>query len=348
MTPLTEGCRDREAVACECDGAVPGYRFCRGGTLGACECAPPPVPSPGPCAPGDPEWCDGVDNDCDDAIDEGEVCPDSRIDGAEAFSGRVYAMLLEPSGPVLVSVWPDTAAPPITGLVQNPWRPRFRRTDGRLSFKAGPGPLFEWVEGELSEVSTPPCFSGPGSWGYGPEGDLFYACNDTLRRGAGERLASGWRTADELLGALSPTEMLVRRLDFDAGSEVHVLGLDGSSSATVDRGQWEGELDARPIFAPTLVRDRAYVGYMRSYVEHAWHELVVFRATAGGRALQRVRRVPTPMVTWYRGAVLPDGTVLAADDDRIVVYPTEGPPRTLLERREGDVRVDAFAVYPTR
>src|SRR4051812_47346786 len=73
---------------CICIDGTSGAQVCRpDGSLAACACAS----NSGACpAVRSQEYCDGLDNDCNGIVDDGEACPDPAVANTTPFTGGVY------------------------------------------------------------------------------------------------------------------------------------------------------------------------------------------------------------------------------------------------------------------
>ncbi|TMQ03295.1 MAG: hypothetical protein E6J91_47530, partial [Deltaproteobacteria bacterium] len=115
--------------ACTCADGVSGTQVCRpDGSLAACACAL----GSGACPTArSVEYCDGLDNDCNGIVDDGEVCPDPTVANTTPFTGGVY---LHGANQVQ-RFWPTLSTTPFAGFNFSTSGFRFRRSDATLYYQ---------------------------------------------------------------------------------------------------------------------------------------------------------------------------------------------------------------------
>lgn len=348
-SPADPTCSPGEA--CSCQGGAVGTAICHDdGSLAACVCGPADGAE---CATRSDEHCDGIDNDCNGAVDDGGVCPDRSIKNASPFTEAVY-LHAGPGGACgsfLQRIWPTPSTIQRGGFECFASSHRFRRSDGALHYWTSfTGIHRDTEDAQDPLVPSPPCtgFDLGDSFDFDAAGTLYYRCASAVRKGAGEVVTGPARS----VAVLDDGRLLITRF-----GEPDTIILDGA-------GQELSRLDPRAELAGTLSPfpdatyvqgNRAYVLYRRSFPSRQ-KELVVYRVDESSRwAL--VRRVPTEGVD-YDAQVLSDGTVLVFQQDpappgasRVVAYPPDGPAQVLFRERheQGSIRVeipDAFVVGP--
>lgn len=324
--PLVDGdlpaeCWSGTSVPCACPGGAEGFLLCEMRAWTICEC-PAPIADAGPAAPldgslanadggvractGDPEWCDGHDNDCDGIVDEHHACPDASIRGASAFSGTLYLNLLrdgrcelEPLSPRDDPVLPG--GPPTHGCSDVSFRP----ARGAPLWRTG-GVVHEWhPSGVPTELATPPCFDSVGGIGFDGLDRFYYACDSSLRRGAGIGEIVGEVAAGHYLaGVFASGRTLLGRWGDDPAWAIGET--DGALRAEVPVADFTGTLTRVPRFG-SVFGDQALVVYRRSYRGRTRHELVVFRADGPSGTWSVLRRVPYDGRAVRDALAFPDG-----------------------------------------
>lgn len=136
------------------------------------------------------ERCDGIDNDCDERVDEGFVCPpEPGVVGAVPYEGGVYLEGTTISGSAsstaLQRFWPGVEESYIDGFDSYDDRFRIRRSDNQLFF-TNRMELHGAIDGV---VLLEPCLGAPSSWDFDADGVISYSCGSGIFR-AGQQLAS--------------------------------------------------------------------------------------------------------------------------------------------------------------
>lgn len=320
---LPSECLVGTALACDCDGAPPGFRFClaEDGVFGECECAPPTTPAPEldggtptvddggtggdagasseSCVPGDAEWCDGRDNDCDALVDEEHVCPDATV--AHTLPHELVVWLRGVRTPTdersrgLQRFWPEPGEAIIP--VPEAQQLRFDPTGALFFFRYGVGVRRSVGGATNAEASTPPCFDGVRAlYGFDASSRMHYRCGESIRRGEGELVLEG---APYVTHVYPSGRLLLASFD-----TLSVIDADGTELGAFDPAEWQGTM--RILGMPVIVDGAAFVAMNRAYRGETRREIVVFRADDDG-SIRLVRRIPT---SWAMtaGVALPDGT----------------------------------------
>jgi hypothetical protein len=316
-------------AACTCRDGSPGTERCAAdGSFAACACTPGTA-----CAePASDEYCDGLDNDCNGVVDDGEVCPDATVASTVPLAGGVYfqGTLAEGScADAIERFWPSQD-PAFTRnddcYVQHY---QFRRSDHALYFQA----VFEGlhlVQGNAHPiVATPPCDAMVGRFDFDAAGTLHYQCGATVYRAGGTIAA---QDIDQLVGVLDDGRMLVTR----RGAVVEEYAVLDAAGAELSRPSLAGFTGALVVLpdASTVAGDRAYVAYRR-HLAFGRQEIVVFSVDEHS-AWHRVRRVEIAALEAAQ-LVTSDGTVFLRgyDPDN----PTDATERILAYLPDGTTRV---------
>ena len=341
---LPEDCTSGTAAPCGC-AMGRGFRYCtETGWSADCECpVPPGVATDGgtdfpdaslPCT-GDPEWCDGADNDCDGLIDEGYVCPDSTVHAALPFSGTVYGYFeycdttcyhysFFPIAPAMPDESPREADVEIDRTARVLFRP-----DGELAYLDSEGTVWRIAEGADPEIPTPPCFSGVPWFDFDGAGRFYYLCGTTVRRGNGEIVHAALPSSPDLFDdsrVLASGRIIAR-----VGSNAHViLELDGTTSAPWSPTGWSGTMIfANYVYDTQVQGESAFLVYRRTYRGGTRNELVIFRADGAAHTFTLMRRIPVGEFP-EDGVALPDGRFIGGFwRGELTDYPTDGPPLRL-------------------
>jgi hypothetical protein len=305
------------------------------GVLGECVCR---VPRDAGFCTTDREWCNGADDDCDGAIDEGHVCPWPFVEHTEELEGSVWVLERRNFGErpfVLRRILPEPTDPPVADIgLGGLGIPAFMlRSDGlHYSQSLSPG-VWRHVPGHAPAViPTPGCESGV-EFGFDAADQVVYRCLTGLYR-AGALVAESVRRMDAVLGT------------------GHLLGVHDEPPYTLALLSPEGDVISRPplesfegfvatSYPPTVQGDSAWVAFHRR-LHSVFEEIVVFRVSATTGAWDLVRRLDlgTDPRT-FTAAALPDGRVLRVEEQRVG---HEWTHRLHEHRTDGSVVVHALQI----
>lgn len=298
------------------------------------------------------EWCDGMDNDCDGAIDNGNVCPDDTIANTKAFAQQVYLEGTTSEGlsgnAALQVFWPELAMTHLSGFDSYARRYLFRGSDDQLFYFATFSGIHENLDPDDPVVLTPPCGDRAGQdFGFDGSGTLHYRCTETLRRGNGELLAT---SIERIAGVMTDGRVvIVASLDFPFGSTYAVLDENGDEISRLNtEAAFTGELSPLPE-ATSLSADGldAYLLLHREWGQNQ-EELVAYTLTPNNDWLL-VRRITVDNIGMSQ-LLLSDGTVFVRErdplttfDEQIIAYKNDGV--TEIVWREADVPVGGVRAH---
>lgn len=317
-------------AACECAEGSPGTQVCRDdGAIAACICAPQSS-----CDLPSEEHCDGLDNDCNGAVDDRGVCPDATITNASPFTKAVYFHgSHDVCNDSLTRFWPTLAPSGLRGFECRADAFRFRRSDGALFYRTTFEGIYQYVEGPDVPVSTAPCetfFRIP--FDFDAAGTFHYQCNYTVRRGAGELLVDRAR----LVATFDDGRILAMREEPNGGEVLTVVDAAGVERARFSpSSELVGTLSLAEESA-YVDGNRAYVVYLRSFSPRK-REVVIYRIDESS-TFARVRRVPVPhfgeqLLGLSDGTVFVEGHNLGSPDAQLVVFRPDGTSEVLLREQ---------------
>jgi hypothetical protein len=276
------------------------------------------------------EWCDDRDNDCNGAIDDGQVCEDLTVANTDPFTDGAYFQGTTSEGlcgrEALQQFWPTLDPDFFSGFGCYARRYVFRRPDYAIYYHATFSGILEDHEGEDLVVDTPPCGDRVGGvFGFDGDQTLHYTCSGELRRGNGElvtqQIVAYVATLPDGRSVITRSSELTPRED-----DYVVLGPDGSELARLDpHVTFSGSL-APVIDGCSIQGDTAYLLFHRTYGQNQ-RELVGFRLTQDNE-FQLMRRVPVDAFGTAT-MLVSDGTMFIRERD---------PNETL------DERIRAFTV----
>jgi len=321
-------------AACTCGDGTRGTARCAAdGSIAACLC----MPGAGVvCAePASDEYCDGLDNDCNGLVDDGEVCPDATVASTVPIAGGVYFQGTIAEGSCADAIerfWPSQSTAFTRSDDCYAQYYHFRRSDHALYFQA----VFEGLHlvhgsdgGDNPIVATPPCDAMVGRFDFNAAGTLHYQCGVTVYRAGGTIAAQDIR---QLVGVLDDGRMLVTRPGA-AIDDYAVLDAAGTELSRPSLAGFTGAIVALPE-ASTVAGNRAYVAYLR-HLAFDKHEIMVFSLDESS-AWHRVRRVEIPALELTQ-LVTSDGTVFVRGHDPD--NPTEATERIVAYLPDGTTRV---------
>jgi hypothetical protein len=327
-------------TVCRCeDGAVGTIACTTVGDRTSCRCATGEVSCPGFAT----EDCDGIDNDRNGKIDDGEVCPDASVAGATPFTGGVYLLGTtresQCGNDALQRFWPTQAMSYFSGFSCDARWYKFRRSDSAIYYQATFSGIH--LDGETADPlqPTPPCDDQVEDiFDFDAAGTLYYRCRDIVLKARGTAVAD--RVAS-LAATLDDGRVLITRFGTDGEEFVVVDGSGNELSRLPPPREFAGDLFAVPR-ATTVAGNHAYVAFNRRYPVNR-REIVVFHLDDRSQ-WSRVRRVAVP--DFGVELVLSDGTVLIRGhdpavppglDEQIVAFLPDGTSRTAWREAEQTV-----------
>jgi hypothetical protein len=297
---------------------------------------------PGPTAE---EACNGGDDDCDGRVDEGEICPDTSVRNTLPYDRGVwYASTTHNCwGSTLLQVWPrlDLTSTYSDFDCQGWWA--FRPSDDQIFFSPSLDfGIFEHVEsGPDLHLDTPPCEPRE-YFGFDGADRLYYRCDSSLRRGAGELIYSD---IGALALVLADGRTVVRR----SPELLVVLDPDGRVLTTFDPyASYAGHLELLTTAGSVRGND-GFLAYRR-ILRGLPDELVVLRVDASS-AISQVRRLPVGVWPTTGTPVpviaLPDGSVFVMERsasfphmDSIRRYAPDGTNAVIWVERDATFQVE--------
>lgn len=318
-----------EHGACDCaDGAHGTAQCAADGSVAVCVCAAacPAVASE--------EYCDGLDNDCNGVVDDGEVCPDPTVANTEPLAGSVYVQGTTVSGSCdteLQPFWPreTTALTPGGGCRAGHYQ--FRRSDDTV-FLVDAG-LHVVVDTAVVAVATPPCNERVSHVDFDGAGTLHYQCDAAIYRAGGAAVAQNVR---QLVGVLDDGRIVVTVANAKSASRDDYAVLD-TTGHELSRQTLDDYLGGGLAFpdAGSVVGNHAYVAYWRLLAFDKM-EIIVFRVDERSQ-WQRVRRVEIPALE-FTYKIVPDGALFVygtetdhtkPPGERITAYLPDGTSRVV-------------------
>lgn len=286
------------------------------------------------CEPSN-EVCDDADNDCDEYVDEGFVCPpEPGVVGAVPYEGGVYfegtTVPGSASATALQRFWPSVADSYIDGFDSYDDRFKIRRSDNQLFFTNR-----EELHGAIDGVvPIEPCSTAPTSWDFDAEGVLAYSCGFGLFR-AGEELA----TDGGIFGVTDDGRVVGGTSEFGWGhwQDGVFTPADFDFGTAFLRGYppvFHGNIGVVPLLV-----DDAEIAVLKFDEESHW---------------SLMRRMP--VVEEQLGAhalAIPDGTIFMQQWDpdgnqqlRIVAYLPDGSEVVAWHESDGGAVQEVFSLFP--
>lgn len=337
-------CGIGDVAGCRCEGIVPGYRLCQDGDFGECACPEDGQggaggATNGGCVP-DPEWCDGLDNDCNGVVDDHFACHDDAVldTFTKPYAGGVYltgtGLDSANSGRALQQFWPRLSTAYLHEFDPYADKFRFRRSDGELFYSATFSGVMHATPGkDTQEPSLCGGKSGQARPGFdfSAENTLFYQCQSSLFRGNEQLIADG---IDAISGVFDDGRSLVTRM---LGYESFVYSVIGSDGEELNRfppaGFYTGRLQVVPD-GTSFDGDLAYTLLIRTY-DQVTTELLLY-AIDEQSIFRLVRRRIVPSLGFTQLA-LSDGTILVADAAFVRAYLPDNNERVAYRATEGIV-----------
>jgi hypothetical protein len=331
-----------DVAGCRCDGIVPGYRICQDGDFGECKCPEDGQGGAGgatnsDCVP-DPEWCDGVDNDCNGVVDDHFACHDDAVHDTftKPYAGGIYltGIGLDGGGSAraLQQFWPRLSPAYLHEFDAYADKFRFRRSDGELFYSA----TFSGVMHATPGKDTPDVSLCGGTGGlvrpgfdFSSENTLYYQCQSSLFRGNEQLVADG---IDVIAGVFDDGRSLVtRRLD----SESYVYSVIASDGEELNRFPpaefYTGRLQVVP-YGSSFDGDVAYTLLIRTY-DQVTTELLLY-AIDEQSIFRLVRRRIVPSLGFTQLA-LSDGRIFVSDAAFVRAYLPDNSERVEYRATEG-------------
>lgn len=335
-------CGVGDVAGCRCEGAVPGYRTCQGGAFGECTCPEDGQggaggATNGGCVP-DPEWCDGLDNDCSGVVDDHFACHDDEVHATftKPYAGGIYLTGIGLDGGssarALQQFWPRLSPAYLHDFNTYADKFRFRRSDGELFYSA----TFSGVMHATPGKDTPePSLCGGKSglarsaFDFSAENTLYYLCQSSLFRGNEQLVSDG---IDLIAGVFDDGRSLVtRKLDNDT----YVYSVIGSDGEELNRfpppGFYTGRLQVAP-YGTSLDGDLAYTLLVRTY-DQVTTELLLY-AIDEQSTFRLVRRRIVPSLGFTQLA-LSDGSIFVSDAAFVRAYLPDNTERVAYRATEG-------------
>ena len=352
------GCDDRgecgigDVAGCRCEGAIPGYRTCQGGGFGECTCPDAGQGGAGgatndDCIP-DPEWCDGLDNDCNGVVDDHFACRDDDVHEAftKPYTGGIYLTGTGLDGGntarALQQFWPRLSPSYLHDFDSYADKFRFRRSDGELFYSA----TFSGVLHATPGKDTPePSLCGGKSglaragFDFSAENSLYYQCQTSLYRGNEQLVADGIAV---IAGVFDDGRSLVTRaLDYD-NAVYSVIDRDGEElNRFPPAGFYTGSLQVVP-YGTSFDGDVAYTLLVRTY-DQVTTELLLY-AIDEQSTFRLVRRRIVPSLGFTQLA-LSDGSIFVSDAAFVRAYLPDNSERVAYRATEGILLRPADSQY---
>lgn len=335
-------CGIGDVAGCRCESAVPGYRICQGGAFDECTCPEAGQggagsATNGDCVP-DPEWCDGLDNDCNGVVDDHFACHDDAVHETftKPYVGGVYLTGIGLDGGssarALQQFWPRLSPAYLHDFDSYADKFRFRRSDGELFYSATFSGVMHATPG--TDISEPSLCGGKsglsrGGFDFSADNTLHYQCQTSLFRGDEQLLTDG---IDVIAGVFDDGRSLVtRKPDYES----YVYSVIASDGEELNRfppaGFYTGRLQVVP-YGTSLDGDVAYTLLVRTY-DQVTTELLLY-AIDEQSIFRLVRRRIVPSLGFTQLA-LSDGTIFVADAAFIRAYLPDNSEQVAYRTTEG-------------
>lgn len=317
-TDAESGCFIGQVATCSCESGYSGLAYCNeNGQFDECICDSGWSVDGGmhvdaglsdtECLVPRPESCDGMDNDCNGVVDDGDVCPLNLAVNADVFGGGVYLRGNTVAGAcgsdAIMRFWPAMAGGYLSGFDCNRGFFAFNYVDMGL-FYSGVGGVYRdrAVSDEL--VPTPPCGRSVGTeFGFDGFGDLYYRCQGTVYRGGKQLVLSG---VDFIVAVLADGRVVVQK-HASAGFYYSLYGRDGRELSRLEPVSVIGGTAESLRVAASSFANRAYVASKKRLQDGSWM-IYLFKVDERNRWIQ-IRRLPLAELGGSQ-LVLPNGTFL--------------------------------------